>query len=114
MFLLKDCHFKQNMILMLFHQLDITQLDGVADSSSDTEEDDDDEDLGLVGEEEFLEMINGNEEELEEEEVIKALAVHRTPKVSFTLLFFFRQKYKLYAGGSSLRTNHFSQIIRLI
>ncbi|XDV51053.1 hypothetical protein PO909_020005 [Leuciscus waleckii] len=47
----------------------ITQLDGVADSSSDTEEDDDDEDLGLVGEEEFLGMINGNEEEeLEEEE----------------------------------------------
>lgn len=49
----------------------ITQLDGVADSSSDTEEDeDDDEDLGLVGEKEFLGMINGNEEEeeLEEEE----------------------------------------------
>lgn len=64
---------------MLFHQLEteldfITQLDGVADSSSDTEEDDDDEDLGLVGEEEFLGMINGNEdEELEEEEVMKAL-----------------------------------------
>uniref|UniRef100_A0A672KUV5 General transcription factor IIA, 1-like n=1 Tax=Sinocyclocheilus grahami TaxID=75366 RepID=A0A672KUV5_SINGR len=48
--------------------LDITQLDGVADSSSDTEEDgDDDDDLGLVGEKEFLGMIN-EEEELEEEE----------------------------------------------
>ncbi|XP_051772201.1 TFIIA-alpha and beta-like factor isoform X1 [Ctenopharyngodon idella] len=57
-----------------FNQLvDIAQLDGVADSSSDTEEDDDedddDDDLGLVGENEFLGMINGNgEEELEEEE----------------------------------------------
>ncbi|XP_016115476.1 TFIIA-alpha and beta-like factor [Sinocyclocheilus grahami] len=52
--------------------LDITQLDGVADSSSDTEEDgDDDDDLGLVGEKEFLGMINATEEEeeeLEEEE----------------------------------------------
>lgn len=88
----------QNMILMLFHQLetelqtdinfnhqlvDIAQLDGVADSSSDTEEDDDDDDdddLGLVGENEFLGMINGNgEEELEEEEVMRALTVHRWP-----------------------------------
>ncbi|XP_059421426.1 TFIIA-alpha and beta-like factor [Carassius carassius] len=56
-----------------FNQLlDITQLDGVADSSSDTEEeddDDDDDDLGLVGEKEFLGMITANEEEeLEEEE----------------------------------------------
>uniref|UniRef100_A0A673KQ87 General transcription factor IIA, 1-like n=1 Tax=Sinocyclocheilus rhinocerous TaxID=307959 RepID=A0A673KQ87_9TELE len=54
-----------------FNQLlDITQLDGVADSSSDTEEDDDDDDdLGLVGEKEFLGMINATEEEeLEEEE----------------------------------------------
>ncbi|KAF4105358.1 hypothetical protein G5714_013020 [Onychostoma macrolepis] len=53
-----------------FNQLlDITQLDGVADSSSDTEEDDDDDDLGLVGENEFLGMINAaEEEELEEEE----------------------------------------------
>ncbi|KAL1258755.1 hypothetical protein QQF64_009332 [Cirrhinus molitorella] len=53
-----------------FNQLlDITQLDGVADSSSDTEEDDDDDDLGLVGENEFLGMINATEEEeLEEEE----------------------------------------------
>lgn len=85
----------QNMIRMLFHQLetelqtdinfnqlvDITQLDGVADSSSDTEEDDDnddDDDLGLVGENEFLGMINGNgEEELEEEEVMRALTAHR-------------------------------------
>lgn len=71
---------------MLFHQLDtelnfnplvdITQLDGVADSSSDTEEDDDDDDddLGLVGENEFLGMLNGKvEEELEEEEVMRAL-----------------------------------------
>ncbi|XP_016422718.1 TFIIA-alpha and beta-like factor isoform X2 [Sinocyclocheilus rhinocerous] len=55
-----------------FNQLlDITQLDGVADSSSDTEEDDDDDDdLGLVGEKEFLGMINATEEEeLEEEEI---------------------------------------------
>ncbi|XP_043079420.1 TFIIA-alpha and beta-like factor [Puntigrus tetrazona] len=56
-----------------FNQLlDITQLDGVADSSSGTEEDDDDnddDDLGLVGENEFLGMINATEEEeLEEEE----------------------------------------------
>ncbi|XP_042592107.1 TFIIA-alpha and beta-like factor isoform X1 [Cyprinus carpio] len=58
--------------LKLNQLLDITQLDGVADSSSDTEEedeDDDDDDLGLVGENEFLGMINANEEEeLEEEE----------------------------------------------
>lgn len=62
---------------MMFPQLEthlnITQLDGVADSSSDTEGDDDD-DLGLVGEKEFLGMINGTEEEeLEEEEVMTAL-----------------------------------------
>ncbi|XP_026080483.1 TFIIA-alpha and beta-like factor isoform X2 [Carassius auratus] len=58
--------------LQFNHLLDITQLDGVADSSSDTEEedDDDDDDLGLVGEKEFLGMINANEEEeLEEEEI---------------------------------------------
>lgn len=64
--------------LKLNQLLDITQLDGVADSSSDTEEededDDDDDDLGLVGENEFLGMINANEEEeLEEEEVMIAL-----------------------------------------
>ncbi len=55
--------------------LNITQLDGVADSSSDTEgDDDDDDDLGLVGDNEFLGLINGTEEEeLEEEEVMTAL-----------------------------------------
>ncbi len=60
-----------------FNQLlDITQLDGVADSSSDTEEDEDD--LGLVGDDEFLGMINATEEEeLDEEEVMTALtALH--------------------------------------
>ncbi|KAK7140811.1 hypothetical protein R3I94_013177 [Phoxinus phoxinus] len=67
---LPDLKAETNHDIKLETQLDfITQLDGVADSSSDTEEDDDDEDLGLVGEEEFLGMINGNEEEeLEEEE----------------------------------------------
>lgn len=62
-----------------FNQLlDITQLDGVADSSSDTEEDDDEDDLGLVGDDEFLGMINATEEEeLDEEEVMTALtALH--------------------------------------
>ncbi|KAI7805149.1 TFIIA-alpha and beta-like factor [Triplophysa rosa] len=52
--------------------VDITQLDGFADSSSDTEEDEDDDDLGLVGENELLGLINANEEEEEEaEEVIE-------------------------------------------
>ncbi|XP_058652940.1 TFIIA-alpha and beta-like factor isoform X2 [Onychostoma macrolepis] len=75
-----------------FNQLlDITQLDGVADSSSDTEEDDDDDDLGLVGENEFLGMINAaEEEELEEEEVMTALTASHGSGLSVVVLFFVR------------------------
>ncbi|XP_051508210.1 stonin-1 [Myxocyprinus asiaticus] len=49
--------------------VELSQLDGIADSSSDTEDDDEDEDedLGLVGENEFLGMISANEEEEEED-----------------------------------------------
>lgn len=51
--------------------MDITQLDGFADSSSDTEDDEDDDDLALVGENELLGLINANEDEEEVEEVIE-------------------------------------------
>nr|XP_055026614.1 TFIIA-alpha and beta-like factor [Misgurnus anguillicaudatus] len=54
-----------------FNELvNIPQLDGVANSSSDTEDEDndDDDDLGLVGENELLGLINANEDEEEEEE----------------------------------------------